>query len=218
MTDKETVRNMDSMKVCACLNPLHTILAVTGMLLSIPTISECMKDQRIVKLLRLAADEALPTVKHAGIINPEDFLEEVLKERFPNPFIPDTPSRIACDTSQKIPIRFGVMLNERNKKGLPEDSLKAFPLFAALWLRYRTGINDKGEPFDISPDPLLPQAYNKLKNLPFGEKPDLKDILSDSKTFGINLYDSNLASKVEDMFIKLSASKGAVDRIISEVL
>jgi fructuronate reductase len=31
----------------------------------------------------------------------------VIEERFPNPFIPDTPQRIATDTSQKVSIRFG---------------------------------------------------------------------------------------------------------------
>ncbi|MCR4819350.1 MAG: hypothetical protein K5841_10375, partial [Fretibacterium sp.] len=35
------------------------------------------------------------------------FLQECLTERFPNPFMPDTPQRIATDTSQKLPIRYG---------------------------------------------------------------------------------------------------------------
>ena len=36
-----------------------------------------------------------------------DFIHEVIDQRFPNPFMPDTPQRIASDTSQKNPIRFG---------------------------------------------------------------------------------------------------------------
>ena len=31
----------------------------------------------------------------------------MLTQRLPNPFMPDTPQRIATDTSQKVPIRFG---------------------------------------------------------------------------------------------------------------
>lgn len=37
------------------------------------------------------------------ILNPRAFLQEVLEQRLPNPFIPDTPQRIATDTSQKVP-------------------------------------------------------------------------------------------------------------------
>ena len=37
-----------------------------------------------------------------GVIDPQAFLREVLTQRLPNPFMPDTPQRIATDTSQKI--------------------------------------------------------------------------------------------------------------------
>ncbi len=49
----------------------------------------------------------MPVVVNPGILRPEDFLTEVLTVRIPNPFMPDTPQRIATDTSQKLPIRFG---------------------------------------------------------------------------------------------------------------
>ncbi|MCL1788086.1 MAG: mannitol dehydrogenase family protein, partial [Defluviitaleaceae bacterium] len=127
-TDKDTVRKVDQMKVCACLNPLHTILGVTGPMLKLPTISACMKDPRLAKWLHQAAAEAVPTVEHPGIIDPADFLNVVLTERFPNPYIPDTPERIACDTSQKIPVRFGVAMKERLAKGIPTENLEAVPL------------------------------------------------------------------------------------------
>jgi len=110
LTDRETVRKVDHMKVCACLNPLHTILGVCGMLLGYPTIAACMRDPRLVAFVRKAASEALPAVAHPGIIDPQAFLEEVITVRFPNPFIPDTPTRIVTDCSQKIPIRFGQTL------------------------------------------------------------------------------------------------------------
>jgi fructuronate reductase len=210
LTDRETVRKMDQMKVCACLNPLHTILAVSGMLLEYPTISACMKDEKLVKLLRMAASEALPVVPHPGIIDPNDFLNEVLTERFPNPFIPDAPARIASDTSQKVPIRFGITLKERKEQGLPMAELEAIPLFVALFLRYRMGINDKGEKMDLSPDPRLPVAFNVLYGIPFGKTVDLRPMLSDATTFGVNLYDVGLGEKIEALFVEVSAGAGAV--------
>jgi fructuronate reductase len=69
-----------------------------------------MQDAGLVKLIRTAAAEALTVVAHPQIIDPQKFLEEVLTQRFPNPFIPDAPARIATDTSQKIPVRFGQTL------------------------------------------------------------------------------------------------------------
>ena len=217
MTDKETVRKMDQMKVCACLNPLHTILGVAGPLLNLPTISACMQDKRLVKLLEQAAKEALPTVAHPGIIAPEDFLKEVLTERFPNPFIPDTPARIACDTSQKVPVRFGVAMTERKQQNMPINTLEAVPLFVALWLRYRMGLDDKGNPFDVSPDPLLPEEFNVLTGLNFGEKIDLTPILSLEKTFGINLNETPLGAKIKMLFADISSGVWAVTNKLDEL-
>ncbi|MCL2199959.1 MAG: mannitol dehydrogenase family protein, partial [Defluviitaleaceae bacterium] len=219
LTDRETVRKMDQMKVCACLNPLHTILAVSGMLLGYPTISSCMKDAALVKLLRKAAAEALPVVPDPGIVKPADFLNEVLTERFPNPFIPDAPARIASDTSQKIPIRFGITLKERKAQNLPMAELEAIPMFIALFLRYRMGIDDKGEKLNLSPDPRLPEALNILYGVPFGKAAelDLKPILSNATLFGIDLYEANLADKVKTILGNLSSAPNAVANVISKL-
>jgi len=217
MTDKETVRKMDQMKVCACLNPLHTILGVTGPLLKMPTIAACMKDARLVKWLNQAAEEALPTVANPDIIDPKDFLNVVLTERFPNPYIPDTPERIACDTSQKIPVRFGEAMKVRKEKGLPIANLEAVPLFIAMWLRYRMGLTDTGEPMTLSPDPLLPQPVEIFDHLKFGEKVNLRPILSNADTFGVDLYEVGLGEKIEGLFYALSAGAGAVSDKLSEL-
>ena len=216
-TDKETVRKVDQMKVCACLNPLHTILGVTGPLLKLPTISACMKDARLTKWLNQAAAEALPTVENPGIIDPASFLNVVLTARFPNPYIPDTPERIACDTSQKIPVRFGVAMKERKAKGIPIENLEAVPLFVAMWLRYRMGLDDSGAPMALSPDPLLPEAVKVLEGLQFGERVDLWPILSDAAIFGVDLYDVGLGEKIEGLFYELSAGAGVVSRKLSEL-
>ena len=221
MTNRETVRKADHMKVCACLNPLHTILAVSGMLLGYPTIAACMKNEGLVKLLRRAATEALPVVPDPEIIDPIDFLNEVLTKRFPNPFIPDTPARIATDTSQKVPVRFGITLQERQKRGLPMTEMEAIPLFIALWLRYRMGIDDKGDKLELSPDPYLPQDLNILYGLPLGKKVDfrpiLRPILSNEDLFGVNLYEVGLGEKIEILLAGLSSGVNAVSAKIGRL-
>ncbi|HBC97482.1 MAG TPA: mannitol dehydrogenase family protein, partial [Clostridium sp.] len=49
-TDRETVEKVERMKVCTCLNPLHTSMAVFGCLLGYTLIADEMKDREIVKL------------------------------------------------------------------------------------------------------------------------------------------------------------------------
>ncbi|MCL2371886.1 MAG: mannitol dehydrogenase family protein [Defluviitaleaceae bacterium] len=217
MTDRETVKKTDQMKVCACLNPLHTILAVSGMLLGYPTIWQCMEDARLVKLIKKSAQEALPVVENPGIIDPEDFLNTVLTERFPNPFIPDQPVRIACDTSQKVPVRFGVAMQERMKTGIPTGDLEAAPLFVALWLRYLMGKDDNGNPIEVSPDPRLPEAFKALEGLAFGGIVDLAPMLSDATTFGVSLYDAGLGEKITALFAELASAPGAVGKMLDKL-
>ena len=69
-----------------------------------------MKDEDLVKLVNeIGYTEGMPVVANPGILDPNDFVREVLEVRLPNPYIPDTPQRIATDTSQKLAIRYGVM-------------------------------------------------------------------------------------------------------------
>ncbi|WP_422447466.1 mannitol dehydrogenase family protein [Thermoanaerobacterium sp. DL9XJH110] len=222
-TDRETVDRVEKMKVCTCLNPLHTILAIYGCLLGYNSISEEMKDKHLKTFIKKAGfEEGLPVVVDPGIIRPEDFINEVIERRLPNPFVPDTPQRIACDTSQKIPVRFGETLKAYIASGKDISTLTYIPLFFAGWLRYLLGVDDDGRPFTPSPDPMLEVLQGYLKGISLGDKgpftQNLKPILSDSKIFGINLYEHNLASKVEAMFEELVAGKGAVRKTLGKYI
>ncbi|MBE7901886.1 mannitol dehydrogenase family protein, partial [Paenibacillus polymyxa] len=76
-------------------------------------------------------------VKDPKIIDPKKFLDQLVTKRLPNKNIPDTPQRIASDTSQKLPIRYGVTIQHYLDKD-PESvkQLKAIPLILAGWCRY----------------------------------------------------------------------------------
>ncbi|MDR2028712.1 MAG: mannitol dehydrogenase family protein, partial [Treponema sp.] len=145
-TGRDTVDRVEKMKVCTCLNPLHTSLAIFGCLLGFTKISAEMKDRDLVRLIEIIGyNEGLPVVVDPGILSPKQFIDQVLQVRFPNPFMPDTPQRIATDTSQKIPIRFG----ETIKAYLADPArdvgdLKLIPLVLAAWLRYLLGVDDTG--------------------------------------------------------------------------
>ena len=67
-----------------------------------------MKNPLLKKMVEMIGyREGLPVVVDPGILDPKQFIDEVVTKRIPNPFMPDTPQRIATDTSQKLPIRFG---------------------------------------------------------------------------------------------------------------
>ena len=108
LTDRDTVNCTERMKVTTCLNPLHTAMSVYGCMLGYTLISKEMEDADIVALIRrLGYQEGLPVVVDPKILSPKAFIDEVVGQRFPNPFMPDAPQRIATDTSQKVGIRFG---------------------------------------------------------------------------------------------------------------
>lgn len=129
-----------------------------------------MQDEDILALIRrLGYQEGLPVVTDPGILNPKDFLAEVLEQRLPNPFMPDAPQRIATDTSQKVGIRFGETIKSWIATGRDLTQLKAIPLALAGWLRYLLAVDDEGKPFEVSADPLKEELQSRLAGIRLGE-------------------------------------------------
>ena len=215
-TDRETVNKVEKMKVCTCLNPLHTALAVFGCVLGYNLIADEMKDKTLVKLVEIIGyEEGLPVVVNPGILDPKEFIDTVLKVRVPNPFMPDTPQRIATDTSQKLAIRFGETIKAYEASpSLDVASLKRIPLVFAGWLRYLMAIDDAGQPFTLSPDPLIETVRPYVAGFQLGENADveesLKPVLENAKIFGVDLYEAGLATTVIQYFKEMTAGIGAV--------
>lgn len=215
-TSRETVEKVERMKVCTCLNPLHTALAVFGCLLGYELICDEMKDPDLKKMVEIIGyKEGLPVVTNPGIIDPKEFIDTVLNVRFPNVFIPDTPQRIATDTSQKLAIRFGETIKSYiSSKDLSVGDLKLIPLVFAGWCRYLLAVDDNGDAFELSHDPMLNDVQKHLKGIKFGEQGSfsekLKPILSNSAIFGVDLYEAGLGELVEKYFSEMIAGKGAV--------
>lgn len=222
-TARETVDKVEKMKVCTCLNPLHTSLAVFGCLLGYDLISKEMKDPALKKLVEVIGyEEGLPVVINPGILDPEKFIDEVLNVRIPNPFMPDTPQRIATDTSQKLAIRFGETVKAYQKsEQLNIKDLKMIPLVFAGWIRYLAGIDDNGDTFTLSPDPMLDTLQPLIKELKLGEESAvhriLTPLLSDEKIFGINVYDAGMGELVESYVKEMTAGPGAVRNLLNKV-
>lgn len=221
--DRETVDRIERMKVCTCLNPLHTCLAIYGCLLSYTKISDQMQDNTLAEFIRrIGYVEGMPVVTDPKIMSAQKFLDEVLQLRLPNPFVPDTPQRIACDTSKKIPVRFGETLKAYIASGKSDLSFLTFiPLVFAGYARYLTGINDKGEEFELSPDPNLEALQQLVQNFALGKpipREGLRRLFSDPAIFGVDLYAHGLGEKAECMFEEMSAAPGAVRATVERYL
>ena len=222
--ERETVDMVEKMKVCTCLNPLHTALAIFGCLLNKSTICEEMSDPDLLAMVkRLGYVEGMPVVVDPGIIAPKDFIDEVVGIRLPNPFMPDTPQRIATDTSQKLSIRFGETIKSYlGRPDLSLDDLKVIPVVFAGWCRYLMGIDDTGAAFTPSPDPLLASMQELISGVSLGDTivpgETLKPILTNAKVFGVDLYEVGLAGKVEEAFAKMIAGPGAVREVLHDTV
>ena len=221
MTDRDTVNRTERMKVTTCLNPLHTAMSVYGCMLGYTLISEEMKDPDIVNLIRmLGYQEGLPVVTDPGILSPKAFLDEVMEQRLPNPFMPDAPQRIATDTSQKVGIRFGETIKNYVAGNLDTGSLIALPLAIAGWLRYLLAVDDELRPMEVSADPMKDELQRKLAGIMVG-KPEtcqnqLREILSNAAVFGSDLTANGLADKIICMFREELEGAGAVRRTLQK--
>ncbi|MBQ7613946.1 MAG: mannitol dehydrogenase family protein [Butyrivibrio sp.] len=223
-TEKETVDKVERMKVCTCLNPLHTALAIYGCVLGYTKISDEMKDENLLKLVKkIGYTEGLPVVTDPGVIKPQEFIDTVVNVRIPNVFMPDTPQRIACDTSQKLPIRFGETIKAYAASDtLKVSDLKLIPLVYAGWLRYLMGVDDEGETFEPSPDPLLDKAKGFVAGISLGEsdaskvKEAVLPLLKDATIFGVDLEEVGLSDQVISYFMELIGGTGAVRKTLQK--
>ena len=225
LCDRETAERADTMKVTACLNPLHTCLAVFGCLLGYDRIWKEMENPDLASLVHhLGYDEDLPVVVDPKVIDPQSFIDELTGERLVNKSLPDAPQRIATDTSQKVAIRYGHTLNAYLAAGKDVSGLTYIPLTIAGWLRYLMGVGDDGEKFECSPDPLLADLQAHVAVLELGASDAAavhaaaEPILSNVEIFTLDLYAAGLGEKIEGFLLEMLAGPGAVAATIHKYL
>ena len=224
MTDRETVNASERMKVTVCLNPIHSALGPYGVVLGLDKFSNVMQDPTLLKLAnQVGPVEGMKYVIDPKILSPKAFLKEVLEERFPNPYIPDTSQRLCTDISQGLAIRFGVTLKAYvNSEGTAKD-LVGIPLAITGYLRYCLGIAEDGTTrYELAPDPLSAQFQKALSDIEIGNPDSLKDqlkpILSNPNIFGLDLYEAGIGEKIEQMFREEISGFGMVRKTLEKYL
>lgn len=84
------------------------------------------------------------------------------------------------------------------------------------------GIDDKGNAFELSPDPLLDTVRPYVSSVSLGDNISveklLEPILSNEKIFGVSLYEVNMDSLVCDYFREMIAGPGAVQATLEKYI
>lgn len=222
MADRETVNLSERMKVTVCLNPVHSATGPLGVVLGYDLFAHMLNtDEDVMAMARMIAyDEGLPVVPDPGILSPQAFVDELFEERFPNEYLGDTNLRLAVDVSQMVGIRFGETIKAYVEKYGEASKLTAIPLGIAGWLRYMLGVDDKGNAYELAPDPMNEEIQEQLKDIVIGN-PDtftdqLRPILSNERIFFTDIYKTGLGEKIEVMFRKMLAGNGAVKATVHE--
>jgi len=132
------------------LNGTHSTLAYLGYLMGRETVAAAMQEPGITQLIEeMMRLEVTPTLPALPDFDVSAYCKSLL-DRFRNPALQHRTWQIAMDGSQKLPQRLLETIRGQIAKGQPIDRLT---LGVAAWMRYVTGIDEKGQPIDVR-DPL----------------------------------------------------------------
>ncbi|MCB1639706.1 MAG: mannitol dehydrogenase family protein, partial [Thiothrix sp.] len=143
------VHAYETMKI-RILNGGHQVIANPGELLSVETISGCMKHPLIPALLRkVLLEKAVPHVHPVPDMTPENYVA-LIEGRFANRDILDTTRRVAFDGSSRHAGFILPTLRDALAAGTPIEGLA---LVEALWARMCTGTREDGSNIEAN-DPF----------------------------------------------------------------
>jgi fructuronate reductase len=132
------------------LNGAHSALAYLGYLAGHETVAEASNDPVLAGFLHAFWAEVAPQVPAPpGVVLAE--YTAALLARFRNSALRHRTWQIAMDGSQKLPQRLLGTVREALAEGRP---IPCLALSIAAWMRYVTGVDERGAPIDVR-DPLL---------------------------------------------------------------
>ena len=134
------------------LNASHSALAYLGYLAGAETVADAMRDPGLAGFAARLIDDAIPTLELPPGTDVTGY-KHALLARFRNPALRHRTWQIAMDGSQKLPQRVLGTMRDRLALGLPVD---AHALVVAGWMRYVTGLDERGLPIDVQ-DPIAPE-------------------------------------------------------------
>lgn len=182
------------------LNGSHSFLAYLGYLAGYQHINDCMEDEHYRHAAYgMMLQEQAPTLKVQGV-DLQDYANRLIA-RYSNPALRHRTWQIAMDGSQKLPQR---MLDSVRWHLAHDSKFDLLALGVAGWMRYVGGVDEQGNPIEIS-DPLLPVIQKAVQSSAEG-KARVQSLLAIKAIFGDDLPDNSLfTAKVTEAYLSLLA-------------
>ena len=115
------------------LNGAHSTLAYLGLLAGHETVSQAMRDEKLASFVTtLMREDVRPTLRAPRGLDLSAYIDTILR-RFRNPAIRHALAQIACDGSQKLPVRLMGTITESLEAGRRIDRL-CVPV--AAWMHF----------------------------------------------------------------------------------
>lgn len=204
------VAPFESMKL-RMLNGSHSALAYLGYLAGHDTVAEAMDDDALAGFIEGLMADTIPTLDLPSSIDVNAYKTSLLT-RFRNRALHHRTWQIAMDGSQKLPQRILGPVRDRLAKGLP---IERHALVVAGWMRYVTGIDERGRPIDVR-DPLLKSFKERLHGAGRDAPRIVESLLGLKAIFGDDLpADQRFRQTVSDALSNIYSlgSRQAVDRL-----
>lgn len=182
------------------LNGSHSLLAYLGYLAGYDHISDCMQDDNYARAARhLMLAEQAPTLHTRGV----DLAAyaDALIARYRNRALKHRTWQIAMDGTQKLPQRWLDSIRWHLREG---SDFTLLALGVAGWMRYVGGVDEQGQPIDIS-DPLKEALAQRVAQTPDNEE-RVRALLSLQTVFGDDLpADARFVERVNRYYQQLQA-------------
>lgn len=165
------------------LNGTHSIMAYTGYLAGFQYISGVMQQPAFVNMIKIYMDREAGETIQAPAGFDIDAYKQQLCDRFTNTSLKHRTWQIAMDGSQKLPQRLLETLRQQLKT---HGHIDILCLGIAAWIRYVSGIDEKGQAIEVS-DPLA-KELRTLCDVNKGNPADMvKAIVGIQKIFDLDL-------------------------------
>jgi len=192
------VKPYEKMKL-RLLNAGHSVLGLLGAIHGHPTINACMEDDLFVSYLRAFMDkEATPVLDKLEGIDLSAY-KDSLQERFANPNIKDSVSRICSESSAKLPKFLIATIQDNLANG---GSIKFATLVIAAWCYY----SDKGQDKNGNPIEIIDAMQEQLHQAASKTQSDPLAYIKQESLFGNLINEDKFTSLYSDLVQKIYAN------------
>eukprot|EP01134_Creolimax_fragrantissima_P003181 CFRG3181T1 len=144
------------------LNGTHSVLAYSAFLCEHTAVDKAMADSRLQYLTTAAMRETVSTVHQVEGMNLQDYMD-MLTQRFGNPKVSDTISRLCEDGSMKASSFWKPVIMDHI---VAQQKFPVLSIAIASWIRFSLAIDSTGVGFTIK-DPAMAEELKALACIAF---------------------------------------------------